>query len=207
MMTKAEFLSQLRVELEGHPMRDEIVAEYTDYIEQKHRDLLLQGNNELQAEALVMSQLVDPKKIVAQFSSGRLKTKPILRKVLLVNYSLFFLGILITMAQSTVVSHLWFYLVEQKWVILGAYSLLWGCIGYLIGKKYGFKGKKLHKRIFQFSLIPNYLFMLIVLYMEPIQQWFQPLLTPGFVVMCIVVTLFFYPMSKVSFKMGVFKGI
>ncbi|RXJ04592.1 hypothetical protein DS745_04200 [Anaerobacillus alkaliphilus] len=209
-MTKEEFVRRLRVELEGHPRGDEIVAEYADYMEQKHRDLLLVGNNEFEAEALVISQLEDPKTIARHYSSGLNSTKEF-SKVLLINYLLFVIGLLLTsiytLYQTTVVSQLWFYLVGQKWFILVGYCLLWACIGFSIGKKFGFKGRELHKRIFRFSLIPNYLLMLLVLYLEPIQHWFNPLLTPEFVIMCVIVTLLFYPISKISFKMGILKGI
>ncbi|KHF41684.1 hypothetical protein [Halalkalibacter okhensis] len=208
---KEDFLLQLEKELERHPRRDEIILEFDDYIEQKLTELLLTGVNETNAYQMIMKEIGQPEQLALQFNEKNLVPSMVQKYSILVNYSLFMLGILITILYyffgSSFMELLWNSLVSQKWMILSLYMFLWSYLGFLIGKNYGYTGEPFIRNILKLLLVPNFLFMILVLYMEPLQKWFSPFITPTFITVCIIVTFLFYPISKASFKLGIIKGM
>ena len=205
------FLSDLEVELENHPKKEEIILEYADYLEQKYKDLLISGISMEQAEKLILQEMSDPKKIAFQFKRKGISVKATFQIVVILNYLLFVIGLLMTLEFYLFHGHgidlLWNRLVDKKWFILFGYAAYWIMVGYLIGKKFGFNGAPLLRKTLGISLVPNYLLMMFVLFTEKLQGLFSPLITPSFTLMCITFTFLFYPISKISYKIGIIRGI
>lgn len=206
-----EFLKALDAELDNHPKREEIILEYADYLEQKYKDLLISGVGMERAEELVIQEMPDPQKIAFQFNKKGTSVKATFQTVVVLNYSLFVIGLLITLGfywyHGSGISLVWHGLVENKWYILFGYSAFWLMVGYFFGAKFGFNGGPVLKKALWISLVPNFLLMVLVLSTEKIQGVFSPFITPSFIIMCIAFTFFFYPISRMSYKIGIVRGI
>lgn len=206
---KGRFLIQLEKELNNHPSAKDILKEYETHYDLKLRDLLLLGYSREKAEEIALEQLGTPKTIASQFHNKTMDKILLSNVAISCNYLLFFIGILLTIShiyEFQYINLLWHSLVHNKWVVLFFYFLLWIVVGYAIGRLYGFNGRNTLNTILKIALVPNLLLMLLVLYIGTIQAIFQPILTPLFLITCVVGTLLFYPISKLSFKYGITKG-
>ena len=199
------FIHELEKELKDHPIKIEICYEYEDYIEQKEKDLLLAGYSKQEAITMILDELGNPKEIAKQFKPS--KRRLLIPSIIVINYLLFICGSLVTIGYYTKnFGYLWTLLVGVKWFVLFGYFGLWLCISYVLGKQLGPKGKQSLKKALLISLIPNYVLMLLVLYVETFQDWFS-FVSSSFLAACVVSTFLFYPLSQVSFKIGFVKGI
>ncbi|WP_100334025.1 HAAS signaling domain-containing protein [Bacillus alkalisoli] len=207
---KELFLNQLEKELEFHPNSEDILLEYEVHYESKLRDLILTGLSKEDAEENVLEQLGNPKIIASQFCYKPLSKKKLSNVTVTFNYLLFLTGILLTISlyssEFPFATTLWQTLAQKKWFVLFLYFSLWIVVGYAIGRIYGFNGKETLNTILKLALVPNVILMLLVLYFEPIKNIFEPLLSPAFFLTCVIVTILFYPISKISYKYGITKG-
>ena len=206
---KGRFLIQLEKELKNHPNAKDILKEYEAHYDLKLRDLILLGYGREKAEEIVLEQLGTPETIASQFHYKKIDKKLLSNVAISCNYLLFFIGILLTISyiyEFQDLNLLWHSLVHNKWIVLSFYFILWIVLGYAIGRLYGFNGRNTLNNVLKIALVPNVLLMLLVLYFGTFQAIFQQILTPIFLISCVVVTLLFYPISKLSFKYGITKG-
>lgn len=204
------FISRLEKELSAHPNKAEIILEYKHHIECKLDDLFILGFDEEQAKANIINELGDPKQIAMQFYANKETKKPLILQLIFINYLLFFTGILITVGyflNITLFGIIWDHLVEKKLFILNCYFIFWIVISFIAGKQYRFKNEWRMNNALFISLLPNFIFMALIIFIEKFQYWFAPFVNHSFLLLCIIITFLFYPVSKLSFKAGILRGI
>lgn len=89
----------------------------------------------------------------------------------------------------------------KVWVLLG-YGLMWVLSGFMLGRKYGAHAEKRIHRMILPPLLPNYLFMLLVLFGILPSEWFDSLLSLPFVLMCIASTFLFSHLARLGCRWG-----
>lgn len=203
--TKIEYIHQLKLLLEDHPDRDEIIHEIAC-----HTDELLQECDlpEYEAISLVQRQIGTPEKLASQFRYVSSKEAWNVKKMFIIINALFFAvgGLLAFGAKISVHLHtIWELLAQSCWIVLFVYSGYWVFIGFEIGKEYGAKGKGLLERTIRAAIIPNIILMLITLIGILPSELFQSFLSSSFLIGCLAATFFFFPISKVGYYMGVRK--
>lgn len=205
--SKQAFLDELGSHLEAHPEKSDILNEYACHID----DLLteLKGENvpEEQRMALVVDRLGSPEEIADSWKS-ELTVTPGRTKWLffLFNLCFFIGGALLTLTYHLAdwdwVKVVWDALTSIPFIIMFVYSLFWGLLGYEIGKEFGPGGKSLLKKTFIISLLPNLIMMAITVFKIIPYEWFNPLLSASFIVICIVLTLLLIPVVWIGFLWG-----
>lgn len=202
-----EYLVTLRKNLKKHPGQEDILLEYESFIYDKIQDYMKSGYTKQEAEAIIVQELPCPLDLAKHYESTHPpKFKQIMIFSFIVNFVFFIIGGFITFlyhqfSYQTVII-LWSYLIEMQWVILFLYSAFIVSIGFLIGKEFGSRFNRYIKSILLLTFSPNILFMIMVLYSWVPQRWFEPMLTPAFLIFCVILTLLYYPLSKIAYKIG-----
>ncbi|KGA97980.1 hypothetical protein AJ85_16060 [Alkalihalobacillus alcalophilus ATCC 27647 = CGMCC 1.3604] len=206
-----KYLSDLEEELTSVCDGKEIIKEYQSILDEKSRELMYQGIDEEEAVKRSIEELGQAKDIAACYQKGSKNLNSLKEKMIWGNYLLLFSGFILSVLYHyqpfTPIESIWYALVHMKWFLLVSYGLLWLIISFWIGKLSGAKGKKQIEQVIQLAIVPNLILMFCVLFDEAVQIWFHALITPPFMISCVIVTLLFYPLSKVSFKIGYLKGI
>ncbi|WP_413382074.1 hypothetical protein [Alkalihalobacillus sp. 1P02AB] len=206
-----EYLSDLEKELTSVCNTREIIKEYQSILNEKSREFMYQGIDEDEAVKRSIEELGQVKDIAACYQKGSMNLNTLKRKIIWGNYLLLFSGFVLSILYHyqpfTPIESIWYALVHMKWFLLVSYGSLWLIVSFWIGKLSGIKGKKQIEQVIQLAIVPNLILMFCVLFAEAIQSWFHALITPPFIISCVIVTLLFYPLSKVSFKIGYLKGI
>lgn len=205
--SKKEYLSSLQHYLNKHPNGTDIVEEYGSYIEDKMLEVMNEGYSLDEAEIRVLNDLPHPKTIANEYVSSQ---PPNLRQMIIfslcINVSFFIIGGLLTFSyhqlSNEFVTLIWLSLVELQWVLLVLYSSFIVVLGYLIGKEFGARFNAYIKTVLVLTLTPNIVFMLAVLFSWIPHTWFEPMLTPSFVISCVIVTLLYYPISRLAYRVG-----
>ncbi|OIJ15568.1 hypothetical protein BKP35_00810 [Anaerobacillus arseniciselenatis] len=205
--TTDEYLVALQKNLKKHPGQEDILLEYESFIYDKLQDYMKSGYTKQQAEAIVVQELPCPEDLAKYYKSFiPPKFKQIMLFSFIVNFIFFIIGGIITFLyhqfSNPTVIILWSYLIEMQWVILFLYSAFVVSIGFLIGKEFGSRFNRYIKKILFLTFSPNILFMIMVLYSWVPQKLFEPMLTPAFLMFCVILTLLYYPLSKVAYKIG-----
>ncbi len=89
----------------------------------------------------------------------------------------------------------------KGWVLLG-YSCMWLLSGFMLGRRYGMQAERRIGRMILPPLLPNYLFMLLVLFGIIPGQWFDSLLSLPFVFLCTASTLVFGWLARLGCRWG-----
>jgi hypothetical protein len=206
-MNKDEYLSQLAECLAQNPDFKEILAEISNHIEEKQRELIVLGLEEDLALKAVLEDLGDPEFISSRFRKPMLKT-PVatFRLFIWMNYLLIAFGLVLMVAnsffQNPFARGIWDQLVTLKWALLSLYTIFWGYIGFWMGENFGLNARTVvHHQVVVW--IPNFILMFAVLYSSDISQWFIPLLTPAFVAASSIVTVFIMFVLRWGYKRGV----
>jgi hypothetical protein len=203
---KNEFLTQLAKGLGNHQDKDSILLEYETHID----EVLLESkdcNTDTEIMERITSRLGTPEEI-AEAWRDELSVTPSNMKWLfiLINILFFGGGSLLTLVKNLYdwkwLATIWNYLTSIPMLIAFIYMFFWALLGYEIGRGFGHGGKKLLNKTFLLALIPNLsLMILTVLEIIP-HSWFAPLLTKTFIMACIILTAFLYPIAWIGYRWG-----
>lgn len=207
--SKLEYLGHLRNALKNHPDASEIYHEISCHIEDGIRDRMLTGKSEKLAIEEMLEIMGNPNELGNSFYLPRTSQK--IKYLILLNWLFFVGGLVVTMishhSELAFTQHIWNLLVLLSRPILFLYSIYWVYLGYSIGKLYGPNGKTLINKTLVKASIPNFVLMTVVLCQFIPADIFSPILNPLFILICVVATLLFYPISKVAFKFGIIHGL
>lgn len=203
---KNEFLAELSNKLGNHPERDSIMEEYEVHLDELFLSLYrLEDIEELREQ--VYSKFGTPDEIALMWKE-ELSVTPSNMKWLFVAVNILFFGggAILTLAHNlfdwTWLTKLWSLLTSIPILIAFVYMFFWALLGYEIGRGFGHKGRALLKKTFFLALIPNLSLMLLTVFQIIPHEWFSPLLTEAFIMLCIILTVVLYPVCLFSYKWG-----
>ncbi|MBR3121744.1 hypothetical protein [Oceanobacillus profundus] len=205
-MTEGEqhFLNELEQEIGRHPDKEEIIAEYRLHV----FDLLQeQATDEAKVYDELVHRLGSPKEIAALWKQESAVTpKKTQQLFVFCNIAIFTFGVLLTIGYNAFdwywLESLWAGLTNAASIIILIYGFFWALLGYEIGREFGSRGHKLLKKTFLFSIIPNLILMYLIVFKLIPLQWFQPLLSTPFIIVCILCTAVLYPISWLGYRWG-----
>jgi uncharacterized membrane protein len=201
--TKNEFLTELERRLPRTINKAEILKEWELHFEEALTEY---------PEEVVLNRIGDP----AEIANAYREITPVHKNWIVPFFigcnSLFFIiGSLLTLAYHVTdfpfAQIVWSRLVSVAPFIMGGYLLFWVFLGFEIGKSYGVKGNKLLTKTVLLSMLPNVTLMVLTLYKWIPTEVFSPLLTPMFVILCILFTFLVYPISCLAYKMGLSRSL
>src|SRR5690625_3249572 len=199
-----QFIEELKQKLRHHQEQQEIILEYEHHIYEMKQEL---HDCEILSYKKITHRLATPSSI-AKMWQAEIETTPNKMQWLFVilNIMIFVFGVILTIAYHlfnfSIVDKLWNMLTQGPFIILSVYLLFWGLLGYEIGREFGHRGKRLLQRTFLICIIPNVVFMYVVVFKVIPYEWFDPLLNTPFIIVCIVFTCFLYPICIVGYKWG-----
>lgn len=204
--SKERFLQDLEQSLPSSVNKTEVIKEYNLHIEEKLFD-----QPHLKIED-VLEQIGDPVEIAKQYEDSLLIAKGFVsRNFVFCNFMFFFIGGLLTVCyhifEDSLFSNAWGLLAQIPLTIVIVYTMFWMVLGFEIGREYGLLGKELFSKTVFISLIPNVLLMMMTLFHFIPVQWFQPILTPAFIMLCVIMTCLIYPISKLFYYIGVYRSV
>jgi len=206
---KQDYLHDLKLALQNHPDKENILYEITTHIEDAIKDKMLIGISEKVATVEVLHSMGNPIELGKSFMQPSRSIN--IKHLILLNWAFFGCGMFITLGNQlsdwTIVNHTWTYLTHKSHFILFLYSMYWIYLGYSVGKHYGPNGKKLVNKTMMWAYIPNMVLMFITLFNVIPGDIFSPLLNPVFMMVCVIATFLFYPLSKFAFKIGIIYGL
>lgn len=203
---KSRFLEQLAIGLGKHPDKESILLEYESHIDEIILESLHCLNEEELMESIV-SRLGSPEEIAEAWKEELAVTPSNMKWLFILMNILFFVGgSLLTLVhnlyQWTWLTTIWEHLTAIPTLIAFLYMFFWALLGYEIGKGFGHGGRKLLKKTFLLSLIPNLLLMILTVFEIIPHSWFAPLLTKTFIIACIIFTVILYPISLLGYRWG-----
>ncbi|WP_078380481.1 DUF1700 domain-containing protein [Sutcliffiella halmapala] len=211
--SKQAYLEELHKELKKLPNCEELLREYDLHLSEMLADLIeIEGLEEKEAMGKIVLRFGAPKDIAACYKEN-LDITPTKMKWTFISVNLFFFisGISLTVMYNLLpfpfISILWNILTSIPTLLILLYMFFWVLLGYEIGKEFGLGGRKLLRNTFYFSLIPNLVLMLLVIFRVVPESWFGPLLTPSFIAICIVCTLILFPISYAAYRWGTIRSI
>lgn len=165
---KTEFLARLAYGLRNHQDKDNILREYEAHLD----EILIESfdctdENELMRK--IVSRMGSPEEILAAWQE-ELEVTPSNMKWLfiLLNVFLFICGSLLTlvhnMFQWSWLTYIWNKLTSIPMLIAFLYLFFWALLGYEIGRGFGYGGRRLLKKTFLLSLIPNLVLMILTVF-------------------------------------------
>lgn len=204
---KNEFLRQLETHLGKHPEKDQIIAEYESHLLEMIAEFNDSDLSEQDIKQAMIDRLGSPEEIAASWRE-ELSVTPKKTQWLFIAANLVFFvgGSVLTGLHNAFdlvwVEVLWNGLTSIPFVIILLYLIFWALLGYEIGKGFGHKGRSLMRRTFIISIVPNMLMMYLTLFKIIPHDWFQPLLSPSFIVTCILFTGLLYPICWAGYRWG-----
>lgn len=203
---KNRFLEELAIGLGNHQDKESILREYEAHIE----EILLESfdcTSEEEVLNKIIARLGSPEEI-AELWREELSVTPSNMKWLfiLLNIVFFLGGSFLTLAHNLFqwnwLTAVWSRLTSIPILIAFVYMFFWALLGYEIGKGFGHGGRKLLRKTFLLSLIPNLTLMVLTVFRIIPHEWFAPLLTKEFMMVCIIFTIFLYPISLLGYRWG-----
>lgn len=197
------FLLELAREIGNRPDKQQIMENYRLHIE----ELLYEDSCDKENLYDELTQRMGtPQEIAQQWRQETVTTGRMQWLFVLLNVGIFAGGFILTLLYNYFhwgwVEVLWARLTDIPFIIMVGYIMFWGLLGYEIGKEFGDGGRKLLRRTFMFSIVPNLLFMYLILFKIIPYEWFDPLLSFPFIMVCIIFTGFLYPVCLVGFRWG-----
>ena len=198
------FLQELDKEIGKHPDKENIMADYKQHVYDFLNEVSVDSGNEYNE---LVSRMGSPKELAQLWEQEKAITpKKTQWLFVLINIFLFIAGIVLTISYNIFrwewVEILWEGLTEATSIIIVVYMLFWGLLGYEIGKEFGDGGRKLLRKTFLLSIIPNLVLMYLTIFKLIPFEWFQPILSVRFIIICIICTGVLYPVSWLGFKWG-----
>ncbi len=208
-MRRAEedFLFQLDRLLGEHPDKAAIMDEYKSHISEMACDIIYEDESpELIYKELSM-RLGSPDEIALSWKQELALTPRKTRWVFVsANMLLFLCGILLTFINHTYdwnwASEIWSLLTSIPVLLMVIYIGFWILLGYEIGKEFGHQGRKLIKKTFMITILPNIALMYLVLFNLVPDNWFDPLLNKPFIIACVFCTFILYPVCFAGYLWG-----
>jgi uncharacterized membrane protein len=203
---KNKFLEELEKGLGNHQDKPSILVEYEAHLE----EVLLESydcKNENELMERIIARLGRPEEIAAMWKE-ELSVTPSNMKWLFILMNILFFGggSLLTLFHNLFqwkwLSVIWSHITAIPSIIAFIYMFFWALLGYEIGKGFGHSGKRLLKKTFLLSLIPNLLLMVLTVFEIIPHSWFEPLLTKTFILACIIFTICLYPISWLGYRWG-----
>ncbi|WP_042349728.1 hypothetical protein [Bacillus massiliigorillae] len=208
---KRKYIEELErlLRLKGIKNAVDILQDYQQHIEDAVYSEMLKGFNEQEAITIVLNNMPTPKEIVRHYENA-LKFHSEYH-LMIGNYTLFLSALVLTFfhyyTNLQFIDAIWEFLIELKWVLLYSYALIWIVLGYTFGKVNGIPRKKPMRKITLLAITPNYLFMIFILFgfQEGWSLTYFDFLEQSslFLIMCMIMTLAFYPLSRWGFKQGI----
>ncbi|WP_217586109.1 HAAS domain-containing protein [Lentibacillus saliphilus] len=201
---KDAFLRELEKAIRHHPNKVAIMKEYETHVQ----EALNEGRfDEHHAYQFLVDTLGTPKEIAdAWKADAQLTPRKMQWLFVLLNVALFIGGGLLTLSYNVFhwqwISIIWSILTDMASIVMTIYILFWGLLGYEIGREFGHSGRKLLKRTFLLSIVPNVIFMYLIIFKVIPHNWFEPLLNVSFILLCVVLTAGLYPVSLLGYKWG-----
>ncbi|NAP00926.1 hypothetical protein FRY77_33745, partial [Halomonas sp. MG34] len=148
------FQEKLADELDDHPDKESILAEYQAHIYE------LEQETGKSSYPILVERLGEPEEIASLWKQeAAITPKKTQWLFVILNVAIFLGG-----ATLTIIYHLfdwnwtdilWEGLTKAASLIMVIYTFFWGLLGYEIGKEFGEAGRKLLKKTFLICLIPN----------------------------------------------------
>jgi hypothetical protein len=203
--SKEKFMLELETLLIPHENKQGVLEEYEGHILDLLDDSEVEEIGEL--TDLIHNKIGTPEEIAAiwneEWSVTPNKTQWIFVSA---NIFLFVGGSLLTILYNVFswkwLQGFWTRLTDIPAVIIAVYIVFWVLLGYEIGKEFGSKGKTLLVKTLVISLIPNLVLMNLVLFHLIPHEWFDPLLSKSFILICMVFTVLLLPISWAGYKWG-----
>ena len=204
---KTDFLTELGRHLRKHPDKEQILAEYDSHITEMLDEYSGNQREEADIRMKIYSRLGTPEEIAdswrEELSTTPMKTQWVF---ILANLVFFVGGTILTLVHNLFdfpfIDMAWESLTSIPAVIILLYLFFWALLGYEIGKGFGHKGRRLMKRTFILSILPNIMLMNLTLFKLIPHDWFQPLLSPPFIIICIIFTTLLYPICWIGYRWG-----
>jgi uncharacterized membrane protein len=204
---KNEFLHLLEIHLGKHPEKEQILTEYECHITEMIAELSDCNLSEQDIRREMLNRLGSPEEIAASWREELSATPKKTQWLFILSNLVFFAGgSVLTLLHNAFdlawVEILWSGMTSIPFIIILLYLVFWAMLGYEIGKGFGHKGRSLMKRTFIISIVPNMLMMYLTLFKIIPHDWFQPLLSPSFIVTCILFTALLYPICLAGYRWG-----
>lgn len=203
-LNNQSFFQELSRELGNHPNKQEILNDY-----KMHAQEMLQEEaiDEEHIYSELTTRLGTPREIAAVWRQETAVTPTKMQWLfVLLNAVIFIGGILLTISYHmfhwTWVAVIWDGLTELPSIIMLVYIMFWGLLGYEIGKEFGHSGQKLLRKTFVISIVPNLLFMYLIVFRIIPHSWFQPFISTTFILICIIFTGILYPVCWIGYRWG-----
>ncbi|MBU9711526.1 HAAS signaling domain-containing protein [Evansella tamaricis] len=204
--------NQIRNSSSPHSKKD-LIHEIDMHITEMLFDLKeFDGLDEATAMEKVVDRLGTPEQVAKEFLEETDVTPTKMQWMFISINLLFFIGgIALTVTYNllpvTIIDELWLGLTSITTLIIILYMFFWVLLGYEIGKEFGLGGKALLFKTFYIALLPNLILMSLVVFQIMPSSWFDPLLTPSFIAVCILCTAFLYPISYAGFRWGTIRSV
>lgn len=208
--SKQDYLLVLKKKLKTVVKSDEIIQEFDQHITEILDELT--ALNETEAMEKVIERVGTAEQVAALYQQELDVTPNKIQWAFISINLLFFVGgICLTVVYHFIpiptIDQLWRSLTSISSVLIILYMIFWALLGYEIGKEFGLGGKVLLGKTFYITLVPNLILMALVVFRIVPVEWFQPLLTPSFIIICILCTVLLYPISYASFRWGTKQSI
>ncbi|MBT2691920.1 DUF1700 domain-containing protein [Bacillus sp. ISL-55] len=204
---KTDFLTELGRHLGKHPDKEQILAEYDSHITEMLEELNGCEREESDVSRELYGRLGTPEEIADSWRE-ELSTTPKKTQWVFIFANLIFFagGTILTLVHNLFdfpfIDMTWKSLTSIPAVIILLYLFFWALLGYEIGKGFGHKGRRLMKKTFILSILPNIILMNLTLFRLIPHDWFQPLLSPIFIMICILFTALLYPICWIGYRWG-----
>lgn len=210
LIMKMEYLEKVKKALGSYQNSLEAYNEIFSHIEEAAKEKMLTGICEHDAYKAVFHELGDPIELVRSFYPTSEKSqKPIY--FILLNWCFFFIGSFLTVGHRVfdfwLIHNTWMVLENLSLLLLLSYSFYWFYLGFVFGKQFGPKGKRIVNRMILWSLLPNFILMTLVLLNILPKDYFATLLSPMFLLLCVITTMLYYPISQLAYKFGIVNGL
>ncbi|MBS4211516.1 MULTISPECIES: HAAS signaling domain-containing protein [Neobacillus] len=203
---KNKFLNELSQELGTHYDKENILREYETHID----EIILESFEETdhgKLEDLLFTRLGSPEEIAAAWQEELSVTPSNMKWLFILLNIIFFAGgsfltLIHNLYQWSWLTSIWNHLTSIPALIAFLYLFFWALLGYEMGRGFGHGGRKLLRKTFLLSLIPNLILMMLTVFEIIPHSWFAPLLTKTFIIACIIFTIFLYPISMLGYRWG-----
>ncbi|MBC5636817.1 hypothetical protein H8S33_08310 [Ornithinibacillus sp. BX22] len=198
------FFQELDQVLGKHPEKQEIIAEYRSHVYELLREEDIQDANVYDE---IVKRLGTPEEIAAIWKDeAKVTPKKMQLLFVVLNVLIFLGGIVLTIVYNVYhiewIEVLWKRITAVPSIIIMVYMAFWGLLGYEIGKEFGSGGLTILRRTFTYAVIPNLVLMYLIVFKLIPHEWFQPLLSGRFILVCILLTIMLYPISWIGYRWG-----
>lgn len=199
-----QFIKELTKEIGNHPDKVNIIAEYELHVYELLEDL---SPPEEDVYKILVERLGTPVKIAESWQQEKNMTPNKMQWLfVLCNAAIFIGGAFLTIGYNFFhwqwIEYIWTIVTDVSFVIIFVYCLFWALLGYEIGKEFGHRGYRLLQKTFLISIIPNLLLMYLVVFKVLPHEWFEPVINLPFIILCVILTGFLYPICWMGYRWG-----